>query len=58
MGDKRPVRPLTEHQVDELIDTLTRIAATNGDKTHVKALQYLGMANIAAATFDPTQIKK
>jgi hypothetical protein len=31
---------------------------TQEDKTHIKALQYLGMANIAAATFDPTQIKK
>ena len=30
---------------------------TDGDKTHIKALQYLGMANIAAATFDPTQIE-
>jgi hypothetical protein len=41
---------LSEFRSKVLIDTA-------GDKTHIKALQYLGMANIAAATFDPTQIE-
>jgi len=31
---------------------------TNGDKTHKKAMQYLGFANIAALSFDaPEQVK-
>ena len=30
---------------------------TAGDKSHIKALQYLGMANVVAATWAPAQIE-